>query len=85
MKGDDSSKHHKQDEFYKICEFKFWKKFKASVMYVQDPDLKLTLQTCVNSISDRLSKEIWYHDSCRKKYLRPIYVLMKLVNETSKI
>ena len=45
MKEDDSSKHPKRDKFYKICEGKFWKKFKASVMYVQDPELKLSLQT----------------------------------------
>ena len=42
-------------------------------MYVQDPELKFRLQTCVNSISDPFSTEIWYHDSYRKKYLRPIY------------
>ena len=42
-------------------------------MYVQDPELKLRLQTCVNSISDPFSTEIWYHDSCRKECLRPIF------------
>ena len=42
-------------------------------MYVQDPELKLRLQTCVNSISDQFSTEIWYYDSCRKRYLWPIY------------
>ena len=51
----------------------FGKSLKASVTYVQDPELKLRLQTCVNSISDPFSTEIWYHDYCRKKYLRPIY------------
>ena len=75
MKGDDSSKHPKRDKLYKIREdfYKFWKKFKASVMYVQDPELKRRLQTCVNSISDPFSTEIWCHDYCRKKYLQPIY------------
>ena len=75
MKGDDSSKHPKRDKFYEIREdfYKFWKKFKASVTYVQDPELKLRLQTCVNSISDPFSTEIWYHDYCRKKCLQPIY------------
>ena len=67
------SKHPKRDKFYKICEDRFWEKFKASVMYVQDPELKLRLQTCVNSISDPFSTEIWYHDSCRKECLRPIF------------
>ena len=42
-------------------------------MYVQDPELKLKLQTCVNSMSNPFSTEIWYHDSCRKKYFRTIY------------
>ena len=73
MKGDDSSKHPKWDKFYKICEDKFRKNFKASFMYVQDPGLKLKLQTCVNSISNQFSTEIWYHDSCGKKCFRTIY------------
>ena len=80
MKGDDSSKHPKRDKLYKIREdfYKFWKKFKASVMYVQDPELKRRLQTCVNSISDPFSTEIWYHDYCRKKYLQPIYSTIEI-------
>ena len=71
MKGDDSSKYSKQD--YTICKGKFWKNFKASVMYVQDPELKIRLQKCVNSISEPFSTEIWYHDFYGKKYLRPMY------------
>ena len=71
MKGDDSSKYSKQD--YTICEGKFWKKFKASVMYVQDPELKIRLQKCVNSISEPFSTEIWYHDFYGKK-ISPTYI-----------
>ena len=58
MKGDDSSKHPKRYKFYKIYEDKFWKKFKASIVYVKDPELKLRLQMCVNSIFDPFSTEI---------------------------
>ena len=42
-------------------------------MYVQDPELKIRLQKCVNSISEPFSTEIWYHDFYGKKYLRLIY------------
>ena len=42
-------------------------------MYVQDPQLKFKLQTYVNSISYPFPREIWYHDSCPKKHLLPIY------------
>ena len=58
MKRDDSPKYPEWDKFYKIFEDKFWKKFKASVMYVQDPELKLRLQTCVNSTSNPFSTKI---------------------------
>ena len=40
MKGDDSLKHPKRDKFYKIYEDKFWKKFKASIVYVKDSRAK---------------------------------------------
>ena len=73
MKEDDLSKHPKREWLSKICEDKFLKNFKASVTYVQDPKIKLSLQTCVNSISDPFSTEILHHDYCRKKYLQPIY------------
>ena len=73
MKGDDLSKHPKQDKFYNICEDKFWKKFKASIMYLQDAELKLRLQKYINYIPDPFSTKIWGHDSCRKRYIRPIY------------
>ena len=81
MKGDDTSQHPGHDKFFKISEDKFWKKFKASVMYVEDPDVKLRLQTCVDSTPDPFSTEIWYHDSCRKEYLRPIYEAQNKSNE----
>ena len=58
MKGDDSSKHPKRDKFFKIYEVKFWKTFKASIVYVKDPELKLRFQMCVNSIFDPFSTEI---------------------------
>ena len=53
--------------FFKINEDKFWRKFKASVLYVEDPDVKLRLQTCVDSTPNPFSTEIWYHGSCRKE------------------
>ena len=67
------TRHPDRDKFYKICEDKFWIKSKASVMYVKDPELKLRLQTCIDATSDPFSTEIWYHESCRKKYIKPIY------------
>ena len=73
MKCDDTYRHPGRDKFLKICEYKFWNKFKASIMYIKDPDLKLRLQRCVDATPDPFSAEIWYHDSCRKTYLRPIY------------
>ena len=42
-------------------------------MYVQDPDLKLRLQTCVNSLSDSFSTEIYIMILVKKKYLWHIY------------
>ena len=42
-------------------------------MYVQDAELKLRLQGCIDATSDPFSTEIWYHESCRKKYIKPIY------------
>ena len=72
MKADDSSKHPKRGKFYKISEDKFWKKFKASAKYMQDTELKLRLQTCVNFISDPFIRNMvsWF---LSKKYLWPIY------------
>ena len=58
MKGNDM-RHPDRDKFYKICEDKFWIKFKASVMYVQDAELKLRLQRCIDATSDPFSTEIW--------------------------
>ena len=73
MKGDESSKQPKRDKFYKICEDKFLEKFKAGFMHVQDLEPQPRLQTCVNSIYNPFSTEIWCYDSCGKKYLQPIY------------
>ena len=69
----------------RFCEDKFWKKFKASAMYVQDPDLKLRLQTCVNSLSDSFSTETYIMILVKKTIFDIYIVLMKLLNEICKM
>ena len=40
---------------------------------MNEPELKLRLQTFVDSTPDPFATEVWYHDKCRKKYFRPLY------------
>ena len=87
MKRDDSPKYPEWDKFYKIFEDKFWKKFKASVMYVQDPELKLKIiDVCKFHIQSIFHRNIVViHDSYQKKISDLYVVLMKLVNEICKM
>ena len=61
MKGKDQC-NPDREKFYQILELKAWTKFKASIMYVNEPELKLRLQTFVDSTPDPFATEVWYHD-----------------------
>ena len=73
MKGGDTARHPDRGKFFKICKQKLWLKFKASVMYIPDVQLKTRIQTFIEATTDPFSTEVWYHDSCRKMYIKPVY------------
>ena len=78
MKGDDSSKYSKQD--YTICKGKFWKNFKASVMYVQDPELKLDYRNVSIPYLNHFPQKYGIMIFMEKNIFDLYIVLMKLVN-----
>ena len=47
MKGGDMARHPDRGKFFKICEQKLWLKFKASVMYITNVQLKTRIQTFI--------------------------------------
>ena len=73
MKSGDTARHPGHGKFFKICEQKLWLTFKASVMYITDVQLKTRIQTFIEATTDPFLTEVWYHDSCRKMYIKPVY------------
>ena len=52
---------------------KAWNRFKNHTIYIDDEKLRERMVAFINSISDPFATEIYYHEFCWKKYLRPIY------------
>lgn len=69
-----SDKRHKDHDNFRVLQrLKTWYKFKTSVAYVEDTDLKKRLHVLIDSTGDPLAAKICYHESCFKKYMRPVY------------
>ena len=78
---DVTHRHPDRDLFLKMCQDKIWKKFKASVTFVKDHRLKLGMQKFIDATADQFSAEVWYHDSCRKKYILSLFTMLSKADE----
>ena len=71
MKGDDC--RHGDARLVTMEQIQTWSKFKASVLYVEDIDMRTRLRKVVDSTKDPFATHIRYHVKCFKKYLKPVY------------
>jgi hypothetical protein len=67
------AKNSGRDSFRTLGQLSTWYKFRASVLHLQDEEMRARLQILVDSTPDPLAAHICYHDSCFKKYMRPAY------------
>ena len=71
MKPDNSK--NTRDPFRKMELDAAWNRFKIHTVYIDDENLRDCLVALIDSTPNPFAAEIWYHESCFKRYLRPTY------------